>query len=652
MIFLALVAAMATCGHATSAVALAARAIHNRAFALAVHAPTAGAPDPVPHNNDRSWLYGYDNLDRLIAADFGSLNSANVAIQANPSVPRAIETTWSLDILGNWAPQQPAELQPGDLAYQCGYVRRYDTNGDGDYSDSFAAINQPVRLNNRIATLVDNLAETDFIHDRRGNLVWDGNYVYRYDAFSRLVGVHERGSTDFDAATGRITTGTLGTAKAAFAYDAVGRLITYDNTGQVEHYYYDGVRRVQTTVDRPAPQTPETRAEYIYGPDYVDEFVLQTYQATNPTTGQPDLFHAYYLQDANYNVMALLSAGGEPMEQYTWEPYGMVLTAETLPIPPPLAQQPKPPNRADHQGLFLYRFDLPTAPPIDPDPTALGLYYNRNRWYSPHLGRFTTTDPNASGQLLCSLQYGGSASQEGIAGYDAKDRYADGMNTLAYTRSNPVHATDPAGLAAHHLVPLYLGGASDGPGIELMDTQHRAFHDYLSDMGFPFGDGGRANWSRLDSTQRAFYIREAARTAGVEVDCQGFKRALVDAIAYAKQGEVKVASIRKAPKLYQVEMIDGSKYNQFLDDITPGGLGAAAKGMAVLNGVLMGVQMMDSLRFSNPHFRELLQATQRSQRTGQLSIMDEVTALDAMYNLTNDPFAGSYGWTAWRESLW
>ncbi len=101
--------------------------------------------------------------------------------------------------------------------------------------------------------------------------------------------------------------------------------------------------------------------------------------ADRTASASESLFHAYDLQDANCNVMALLSAGGEPMEQYTWEPYGMVLTAETLPIPPPLAQQPKPPNRADHQGLFLYRFDLPTAPPIDPDPTALGLYYNRSR---------------------------------------------------------------------------------------------------------------------------------------------------------------------------------------------------------------------------------------------------------------------------------
>jgi RHS repeat-associated protein len=379
--------------------------------------------------------------------------------------------------------------------------------------------------------------------------------------------------------------------------------------------------------------------------------VLQTYRWVNPTTGVAGLGDAYVLQDANYDVVALtfFYDGTEVprdavLAQYAWEPYGTIAAADHNGVAID--------NRIGHQGLFYYSFDSADATVAAATPTAHGLYYNRNRWYSPQSGRFTTPDPNATGQLLCSLQYGGSASQEAMSGYDAKDRYADGMNALAYARSNPVHATDPTGLAVNHLVPLYLGGASDGPGIELSPTQHTAFHNYLSQVGFPFGDEGRANWSRLNSTERAFFIREAARTAGVDVDCQGFKRALVDAIASAKQGEVRVASISKAPKLYHVDMIDGSRYNQFLDDITPGGLGAAAKGMAVLNGVMMGVQMMDSLRFSNPHFRELLQATQRSQRTGQLSIMDEVTALDAMYNLTNDPFAGSYGWTAWRDSLW
>ena len=50
--------------------------------------------------NDRSYLYTYDDLHRLIDAKLGKLNSSNDAIDPNGPTPR--ETHWDLDNLGNW----------------------------------------------------------------------------------------------------------------------------------------------------------------------------------------------------------------------------------------------------------------------------------------------------------------------------------------------------------------------------------------------------------------------------------------------------------------------------------------------------------------------------------------------------------------------
>ncbi len=420
----------------------------NRTYARATQVDVPGTPTIV-HDNDRSYRYAYDGLNRLIGAQLGRLNDDNTQIVPDTAVVLARNTTWSLDSLGNWAAVQLDGItNPLQEGYRYGYSHHDDNDGDGNYGDSFAAINQPVKFNNQIGEVVNGMTRTELVHDQRGNLIWDGQHVYRYDAFGRLIGVYEHGTAQFDAATDRITNlADLGPRKAAFTYDAVGRLIAYDNGSETEHYYYDGVRRVQTVGERPAPQTPETRAEYVYGPDYVDEFVLQTYKATNPTTGQPDLFHAYYLQDASYNVMALLSATGEPMEQYTWEPYGTVLTAETLPIPPPLAQQPQPPNRVGHQGLFFYRFNPSTGDTAPLSPTALGLYFNRNRWYSPQVGRFTSPDPNETAQqVVNALAMNGQAMASLVEAFSPQSHFGDGMNVYGYQRSSPILGSDPLGL--------------------------------------------------------------------------------------------------------------------------------------------------------------------------------------------------------------
>jgi len=433
----------------------------NRTFARVTQSPATGTPN---HDNDRSYLYSYDGLRRLVGADLGRLNNDNTAITPHPVVALAKQSVWELDNLGNW-----------DL-----FERQTDLDGDGSYGEAgegYQATVHEVDSANQITShasfdaLGVPLGEDLFVHDPAGNLVCDGTYVYQYDAWNQLVQVNERGDLEYDPDApedddfddaGRIAPNSannpvhaIGTLVAQYAYDALGRLIVaYEATDlgtpayQTVRFYYDGVRRIQEVVQGQGEDPDVTRAEYVYGPDYVDEFIVQTYN--DGLGNQQPLF---MLQDGNYNVVALLGQSGQVLEQYVWDPYGTPVVKHTSATPAPV-------NRVGHQGLFWHSLDgsatLNTPDPAA-NPTATGLYYNRNRWYAPHLGRFLQRDPNASASVLVStLAIHGRATQILAESFSVASHFADGLNVYAYCSNDPVLARDPSGRfsAAAALAPV------------------------------------------------------------------------------------------------------------------------------------------------------------------------------------------------------
>ncbi len=192
----------------------------------------------------------------------------------------------------------------------------------------------------------------------------------------------------------------------------------------------------------------------------------------------------FILEDGNYNVVALVAGDGHPdgtgdggsgggggggsggggsggggsgtlptgtvLEQYTYEPYGALVAAELY--------YPHAMNRAGHQGLFFERFDgsyddytlfrvLQGTAFIT---GAKGLYYNRNRYYSPTLGRFTTRDPKGQSLPLVNVE---NPTAPRISTPKAAEVYADGMNLHGYQGANPSNCTDSSGLDWHHFLP-------------------------------------------------------------------------------------------------------------------------------------------------------------------------------------------------------
>ncbi|SIT35471.1 YD repeat protein (fragment) [Paraburkholderia ribeironis] len=102
----------------------------------------------------------------------------------------------------------------------------------------------------------------------------------------------------------------------------------------------------------------------------------------------------YVLRDANNNVIALMDANQQSQTQYSYEPYGLTKQSSIV-----------DPNPQQYTGR---------------ENDGTGLYYYRNRYYSPQTGRFISEDPIGweSGQT----------------------------NAYAYVGGNPVSKTDPFGL--------------------------------------------------------------------------------------------------------------------------------------------------------------------------------------------------------------
>jgi RHS repeat-associated protein len=132
---------------------------------------------------------------------------------------------------------------------------------------------------------------------------------------------------------------------------------------------------------------------------YVDALVLRD----RDTDGNGTLDERLYpLQDANWNVTALVSASGTVVERYSYDPYGQVTVRDAS--GDAIAGSAR-------DWVFLHQGG---------EQIAAGDYEFRNRTYSPSLGRWLTNDP---------------------IGFDAGDN-----NWYRYEGNDPRSRVDPSGL--------------------------------------------------------------------------------------------------------------------------------------------------------------------------------------------------------------
>ncbi len=337
-------------------------------------------------------LGDYAGFDRLIPFQPGELNANKGGITGTPTR----EEDWSLNMTGNWP----------------GFVQKTSGSTDLDQGRTHNPVNEITAI-----TAATGTDWTDPVHDRAGNMTTipkpanlaDGLTAI-YDAWNRLVEVKD-GQTVI----------------ARYEYDRVNRRIkSHIDSGAPSnptgidsyvHYYHNSAWQILETrqSDTPSaqPDTLQPKHQFVWSQRYIDAPVLR--DENTGTNGLCDDDRLYYLNDANFNVTALLDTAGEALERYVYSPYGVVTIYD--------ATWTNTRSTSSYANVTLY-----TGRELD---SETGLYYYRNRYYDARLGRFVSRDPI----------YRYVANPSWLARFGNSD-----ASLFVYGASNPTKRRDPLGL--------------------------------------------------------------------------------------------------------------------------------------------------------------------------------------------------------------
>jgi RHS repeat-associated protein len=187
---------------------------------------------------------------------------------------------------------------------------------------------------------------------------------YSYDADGNMIGRNRAYTTTRDSlfwsADGLLDSLRSGTVIIRYRYDAIGRLVqkTSNRTSTDSSYFlWDGT---QLLAELNGAGTQRV-AEYVYYGGTDHPMAMLTGATT--TTGT-----YYFVQDQIGNVIGSVSGSTVP-DRYTYDYWGNRSVVSTSGF-----------NRLAWKGLVW-----------EGDSTS--MYYMRNRWYDPNIGRFVTEDP-------------------------------------------------------------------------------------------------------------------------------------------------------------------------------------------------------------------------------------------------------------------
>jgi len=277
-------------------------------------------------------LYGYDGSNRLTQMQRGQLAGSPPASITNPRFAQ----DWGLDPTGNW--QEFSE----------------DSNGSGTNDLVQARQSNPV---NEI-TAINNTVGSPWVqpgYDAAGNMttIPQGNepeegFTGVYDAWNRLVKLLDEDDN----------------LVAEYAYDGLTRRIRKTTVAETRHYLYNA--SWQILEERVGSATTYDR-QYVWGLRYIDECVLRD------KSGGARL---YALQDANWNVDALVDTSGSVVERFGYSAYGV----PTI-LNPDFAVK----AGSDYAWDVLYagyKWDAES-----------GMYQVRHRYLLPVVGTWVSRDP-------------------------------------------------------------------------------------------------------------------------------------------------------------------------------------------------------------------------------------------------------------------
>ncbi|MFM0309233.1 DUF6531 domain-containing protein [Paraburkholderia sp. RL17-383-BIF-A] len=240
-------------------------------------------------------------------------------------------------------------------------------------------------------------------------------------------------------------------------------LLTQIDGGVTASFSYDMFgRRNDRTVDGHRMQTAWIGDELnfmVADGDWSQRIrVFSPYQAGGPDEltfrriGDDASQDRYVLRDANNNVIALTDADQQGRTQYSYEPYGATVLTGVA-----------DPNTQQYTGR---------------ENDGTGLYYYRNRYYSPATGRFISEDPIgfASGQTNAYAYVGGNPVQFG--------------DPFGESKLMPITGGPPGGFIVHPFKPKVNYYDSNG------DLSAQYHGDHSHDGMRPHGHNAGPNFDR------------------------------------------------------------------------------------------------------------------------------------------------------------
>jgi RHS repeat-associated protein len=288
-----------------------------------------------------SQFYTLDGLQRLKSAAAGILTGSPFSGVSG----MAYSQTWTLDQLGNWSHFTATNDVSTTLDQSRGHN---DPNELTSINSSTTLVGEDAAGNMTKAPVPQNTILNS------GN--WSSYDTLKYDAWNRLVEVKNSSGT------------TLETNRYDGLYERIQKIAgsdTYDD-------YYN--QRWQVIEVRKNGNTNPLE-QFVWHPYYIDALAVRYYDAA---MDRSNIAIQYSLQDAHYNITALLDSTGAVIERYSYSPYGEVtmLNNDFSIKAPQLSQY-------DNSILFTCR----------ERDSETGLQLNRFRFYHAQLGRWLTRDP-------------------------------------------------------------------------------------------------------------------------------------------------------------------------------------------------------------------------------------------------------------------